>query len=345
MKTPAGAALAPSSVASQSQAGRGAVLLLGCGLLILPFMVGDFVVFQLTLTIIYAIAILGLNLLVGYSGQISLGHGAFFAVGAYAAALMLEKLGLPYPLAIPLAGVLCFVVGFLFGFPALRLEGHYLALATFSLAVAVPQLLKHHSVEHLTGGVQGMLVTRPSAPFALPFASEYDLFGHTVYGELSDDRWLYFVALATAAILFWLVRNLTRRRVGRGLIALRDHAVAARSMGIDVARYKATVFGISAACTGIAGGLSAITVQFIAADSFTFFLSITLLVGAVVGGVQSLAGAVLGAIFVQFVPTLADSLSDSAPWAVYGGFMILIIYLMPNGISGLIADLVRRSRP
>lgn len=314
-------------------------------LVIAPFLMGDFAVFQMTNTIIYAIAILGLVLLAGYSGQISLGHGAFFAIGAYVAAVAMEKLGIPYWATIPAAAVVCFLAGFLFGFPALRLEGHYLALATFALAIAIPQLLKHPALEGVTGGVQGIVVDRPEAPFELPGPGVYDLpLGLTLDFTMNSDRWLYFVALAIAALGFLLARNLIRGRVGRALMALRDHPVAARCMGIDTGRYKATVFGVSAAYTGIAGALSAVAVQFVAADSFTFFLSITLLVGAVVGGVESLRGAILGAIFVQFIPVVASGISVSAPWAIYGAFMLATIYLMPNGIDGLLKKLLPEPR-
>src|SRR6185436_17748388 len=159
------------------------LLMLGAGLVILatiPFVMKNFYIFQITLAIIYAIAILGLNLLTGFNGQFSLGHSAFYAIGAYTAAIMMENLGIGYVWTIPAAAVVCFVFGFLFGLPALRLEGIYLALATFALAIAIPQVLKSSVLEHWTGGVQGIVIIKPDAPFGLP---------------LSSDQWLYLFTI------------------------------------------------------------------------------------------------------------------------------------------------------
>lgn len=300
-----------------------------CVLLALPFFFSDYNVFQITQAIIFAIALLGLNILTGYSGQISLGHGAFYAIGAYTAAILMDKFGVPYWATIPVAGTVCLAFGFCFGLPALRLEGHYLALATFALAVATPQLLKYKGLEHWTGGVQGIVVNKPDAPFGLP---------------LSQDQWLYFFTLAVACVLYLLAWNLLRGRVGRALVALRDHALAAQAMGVNAAMFKASAFGVSAMYTGIAGALSAIVVQFVAPDTFTSFLSISLLVGIVVGGVASLSGAVYGAFFIQFVPIYADKISKAAPWAVYGLVLLVFLYLMPFGVAGLINVSWRRLR-
>src|SRR5207237_624224 len=195
---------------------------------VLPFVLTNYRTFQATLVLVYAIALLGLNILTGYNGQISLGHGAFYAIGAYAAAVLMDQAGMPYWATIPLAGAVCLVVGFLFGLPALRVEGLSLAL------------------------------------------------------------------------------------------------------------------GVSAMYTGIAGALGAIAVQFVAPDSFTVFLSITFLVGSVVGGLASLSGALYGALFIQFVPNIADELSKAAPWAVFGVFLIGFVYLMPTGVAGALRALTRR---
>src|ERR1700741_3884441 len=188
------------------------VLVVAC---VLPFLVSNYRTFQLTLVLVYAIALLGLNILTGYSGQISLGHGAFYALGAYCAAVLMDKAGMPYWATLPAAGAVCFVAGFLFGLPALRLEGLYLALATFALGVAMPQLLKYHHLEKWTGGVQGIVIAKPEAPFGLP---------------LNSDRWLYFFTLAIAVVMFLLAWNLLRGRVGRALVAIRDQHVAAQAM-------------------------------------------------------------------------------------------------------------------
>jgi branched-chain amino acid transport system permease protein len=307
------------------------VVVVVLALAVLPFFLSDYRTFQFTQAIVYAIVLLGLNILTGYNGQISLGHGAFFAIGAYTAAILMDRFGVPYWATLPAAGLICFVFGFLFGLPALRLQGHYLALATFALAVATPQLLKYKRLEEWTGGVQGIVIIKPDPPFGL---------------SLSQDRWLYLFTLAVAVILFAVAWNILRGRTGRALIALRDQPIAAEAMGVNGAVYKSTAFGISALYTGIGGALGAIAVQFVAPDSFTAFLSISFVVGIVVGGLATLSGAIWGALFIQFVPNFADQISKAAPWAIYGAVLLVFIYLMPGGVAsmlrGMAAKLLRR---
>jgi branched-chain amino acid transport system permease protein len=301
-----------------------AVLAVACAL---PFFLTNFRLFQFTQVYIYAIAILGLNMLTGYNGQFSLGHGAFYAIGAYVSAIMMDRWSVHYAWTIPVAGILCLVVGFLFGLPALRLEGLYLALATFSLALAVPQILKYF--EHWTGGSQGLVLTKPNAPFGL---------------KLSPDQWLYFVTLGVLVSLFWLGANLLRGRVGRAIVAIRDNHIAAEAMGVNSALYKSLVFGVSAAYTGVAGALSASVIAYVAPDSFNVFLSVTLLIGSVIGGLASISGAIFGALFIQFVPNWAQDISKAAPWAIFGIFLIVFMYVMPFGIAGAIRLLWIRTR-
>jgi branched-chain amino acid transport system permease protein len=312
------------ALSTQQIAGLALLVLIACAL---PFVLGNYRVFQLTLALAYAIALLGLNMLTGYNGQISLGHGAFFAIGAYTAAILMDKAGMPYWATIPIAGFVCLVAGFLFGLPALRLEGLYLALATFALGVAMPQILKHKSLEHWTGGAMGVVIIKPEAPEALP---------------LNQDQWLYFFTLAWVIVLFVGGWNLLRGRVGRALVAIRDQPIAAQAMGVNTALYKSLTFGVSALYTGIAGALAAIAVQFASPDSFTVFLSLTLLVGVVVGGLASISGAFYGALFIQFIPNIADEISKAAPWAIYGVFLIGFMYLMPTGVAGLVQVARRR---
>lgn len=310
---------------------RAALLVALAAILGAPTVLQDFSVFQLTQAAIYAIAILGLNLLTGYNGQFSLGHGAFYAIGAYTAAILMDKLGVHYAWTIPAAALVSFVVGFAFGFPALRLEGLYLALATFVLAVAAPQLLKFSALETYTGGVQGIVLQKPKAPAGL---------------GLSDDQWLYYLTAAVMLVLFVLAANLVRGRTGRAIVAIRDNPIAASALGINTPLYKTLTFGVSAAYTGVAGSLSAIVVGYVAPDSYTFFLSVGLLVGVVVGGLGSIPGALFGGIFVLYVPNLAEEfagvLSKGLSWAAYGIILILIVYLMPSGLAGLIDLLVKR---
>jgi branched-chain amino acid transport system permease protein len=300
------------------------LVLLAAGL---TWVLKGYQLFQGTMVLCYAIALLGLNILTGYNGQISLGHGAFFALGAYAAAIAMEHGGLPYWAAVPVAGVACLCVGYLFGRPALKLEGLYLALATFALGVAMPQLLKYKHLEQWTGGVGGIVLMKPDAPFGLP---------------LSQDQWLYLFALLVTVGMFVIGHNLLSSGSGRAMRAIRDHAMAAEAMGVDNPHYKSMSFGISAAFTGVGGALSAIAVQFVSPDSFTLFLSISLLVGVVVGGLGTLWGAFFGAVFIMFVPSFAESVSKAAPWAVYGVVLIAIMFAMPGGAVGLLRSTAAR---
>lgn len=297
---------------------------------VFPNAISDYRLFLVSTMIIASIAVLGLNLLTGFNGQFSLGHGAFYAVGAYTAAILMDQLNVPYWATIPAAAIVCFIVGYLFGLPALKLEGHYLALATFALALAVPQILKYKWLEGLTGGVQGIVLLKPEVPFGLP---------------LSEDQWLYYFCLVTMIILFWAAANMLDSRSGRAIMAIRDQNMAAETMGIDIALYKTVTFGISAAYTGIAGALSASAIAFVAPDSFNIFLSIKFLIGLVVGGIGSLAGSVIGGIFYVLVDNSAQALSqfvkndlglqfDLSAYTVFGILLIVIIYVMPMGIAG-----------
>lgn len=296
--------------------GTTATLVMLALLVITPLFVKNFIIFQMTMVLIYAIAILALNLLTGGSGQFSLGQSAFYAVGAYTAGILMEHLGVNYVLTIPAAGLICFIFGFLFGFPALRLSGVYLALATFALAVAMPQILKLNVFEHWTGGVQGLVITKPDAPFGL---------------KMSQDMWLYYFTLLISGIIYVLAVNLLRSRSGRALMAIRDNPIAASAMGVDLPLYKTLAFGVSAAFTGIAGALGAIVVQFVAPDSFTIQLAIAIFVGMVVGGVGWLPGSLVGSAFIVFVPNVAEHISKGLSGAVFGVFLFAVIFLLPHG--------------
>lgn len=320
---------ASGQTASVLSIGRLATLAVLVIAIAIPFFVKNFLIFQLTLMIIYAIAIIGLNLLTGINGQFSLGHGAFYAVGAYTAAIMIDQFGISYLWTLPVAGILCFITGFLFGLPALRLDGVYLALATFALAVVTPQLFKLSPFEHWTGGIMGIVIGKPSAPFGLP---------------LNDDQWLYFFSLLIAVIAYVCAKNIVSSRTGRALMAIRDNPIAARSMGVNTALYKSLAFGLSALYTGVAGALGAIVIQFINPDSFHFALSVALLVGLVVGGVGWLPGALFGAAFIVFVPNIAEELSKGLSGAAYGVMLIALMFVMPTGAGGLIRSGLRYLR-
>ncbi|MGB4118607.1 MAG: branched-chain amino acid ABC transporter permease [Burkholderiaceae bacterium] len=307
------------------------VILLGLIALILPWLISDFRVFQVNLMLVYAIAVLGLNLLTGYGGQISLGHGAFYAIGAYTAAILMDQAQWSAYATLPVAALVCLAAGILMGFPALRLDGHYLALATFALAMAIPQLLKYKGIEDYTGGVQGIVLDKPLPLFEMEFWGK----------ELSEDRWMYYLVLIVAVLMFWLANNLVKGRIGRAIVAIRDQPIAAGALGVNLTAVKTLTFGLSAAYTGVAGALGAIAVSYVAPDSFHTFLSISFLVGAVVGGLGTIPGALFGAAFIQFVPNVADEISKSAPWAVYGAILIALIYVAPGGVMGMLNKLKR----
>jgi branched-chain amino acid transport system permease protein len=268
------------------------------------------------MVLIYGLAVLALNILTGGSGQFSLGQSAFYAIGAYTSAILMEDFGVNYALTLPIAGILCFGAGFLFGQPALRLSGVYLALATFALATAMPQLLKLGYFEKWTGGVQGLVVTKPDAPFGL---------------HISQDVWLYYFTLVISIAIYLFSVNLLRSRSGRAFMAIRDNEIAASAMGVDVALYKTLAFGVSAGITGVAGGLGAIAVQFVAPDSYTINFAIALFLGMVVGGVGWLPGSIVGAAFIIFVPNIAESISKGLSGAVFGVLLFMVIFLIPHG--------------
>src|SRR5919112_6030495 len=290
----------------------------------------DYRLFQMTMVVVYAVAILGLAILTGINGQISLGHGAFYAIGAYTTAILMSHWDWSFWATLPVSAVVCATLGYLVGFPALRLGGHYLALVTFSLAVAVPQILKHRSIEDWTGGVQGLFLVKPDAPAGI---------------ALSPDQWMYLVTVIVAGACFLLVANLIRSRIGRALMATRDHPTAAEAMGMDIASLKTKAFAVSAMITGIAGSLSAVAIEFVAPDSFSVALSISLFVGLVVGGVASILGSVFGGLFVLFVPNLAEEISKAAPGVIYGAILILFLFLLPGGFAGLLRRLAARLLP
>jgi branched-chain amino acid transport system permease protein len=300
--------------------GTGTSLTVLALLLLMPLFAKNFIIFQMTMLLIYGVAVLALNILTGGSGQFSLGQSAFYAIGAYTSAILMEDFGVNYALTLPVAGVLCFAVGYLFGQPALRLSGVYLALATFALATAMPQLLKLGFFEHWTGGVQGLVVTKPDAPFGL---------------KMGQDMWLYYFTLAITIAIYVGSVNLLRSRSGRAFMAIRDNEIAASSMGVNVALYKTLAFGVSAGITGVAGGLGAIAVQFVAPDSYTITLAISLFLGMVVGGVGWLPGSFIGSAFIIFVPNIAESISKGLSGAVFGVLLFLVIFLVPHGARQL----------
>jgi branched-chain amino acid transport system permease protein len=292
---------------------------------IVPFLFGPYRVSQFTLALVYAVAVLGLNLLVGYSGQISLGHGAFFALGAYTCAILLDRTSIHYLLTVPAAALVCFAAGLALGLPALRLRGLYLALVTLAIAIATPVLLRRF--DELTGGSQGLAVPQPGAPG---------------WSGLADDQFLYFLALVVAAPLFWFAAGLVRRDVGRALIAIRDDETAARTMGVNLATFKTRAFGLSAAYAGVAGALFVFNNGFVAPESFTLVVSFSFLAAVVVGGLATVTGALFGALFIVFVPVWSSDVNDALSGVIYGAALIACMYVFRSGIMGLLRSAFAR---
>jgi branched-chain amino acid transport system permease protein len=311
-------------------------------IVLLPLLVSDFRASQFALVGVFAIALLGLSILTGFTGQISLGHGGFMAIGAYVTAILSTTYGMNDLLTIPLGGITAGIVGFLFGFPALRLAGVYLALATFALAVIVPSVAI--AAGDRAGGTAGIILDLPTSPI----------------GVLSPDRWLYYVTWSIAAVLFVAAMLFVRGRRGRALRAIRENELAAVSAGISLTRYKTLAFGVSAFYAGVAGSLYAILNFIVAPGTFPITLSILLLAGLVIGGAGSLLGVLAGAAFVQFVPIYAGDvmgrLTDTAqalrlpvgdvdpttpgvPSVVYGLILLAALLAAPRGVAGLLQRL------
>ena len=312
----------------------------------LPTVIDSFQSGEWAQALVLAIAIMGLNILVGYSGQLSLGHGAFMALGAYTSAILAHRYKMDYLVTIPIAGLLTGVIGFLFGVPALRLSALYLALATFALAVVAPSLIKRPA--ELTGGVQGIVLLPPVPP-----QPASDTFAAVTGTAMTSDQWVYYVTLAWSLLLFWLAWNLLRHRAGRAMRAIRDGEVAAAASGINLAGYKTLAFGISAFYAGIAGSLFGLAAGFVSPDSFPVGLSIQLLVGAVVGGLASIPGPLLGGIFAYFLPIesnqwvptqtwipsqIASTIEKAGPAVTYGAVLILTMIFASNGMVGLVSS-------
>jgi branched-chain amino acid transport system permease protein len=304
----------------------------------LPRFVSDFHARDLASAGVFFIAIVGLNLVTGYTGQISLGHGALMAIGAYTTAALVVHEHWRDVWTIPLAGLAAGVVGFLIGLPALRLSGLYLALATFALAVAMPSLLRKFS--GLTGGSQGLQffdVEHPNQVTGL--TGTVTIFGHS----MTQNHFLYYLTWAIGIVGFAVAWVVVRGRFGRAFRAVRDSEVAAVSTGVNLAVTKTLAFALSGVYAGVAGSLLAIQKEVVSPLTFTFLLSITLLVGAVVGGLGSLPGMLVGALFVQYAPDLSTRISTApgVPDAVYGAAIIVIMILLPTGAGGLLRRLAR----
>jgi branched-chain amino acid transport system permease protein len=304
---------------------------------VLPHYVSDFHSRELAQAGVFFIAIVGLNLLTGYTGQISLGHGALMAIGGYTTAILVVHEHWRDVWTIPVAGLVAGLVGFLVGIPALRLSGLYLAIATFGLAVATPSILK--KFPGLTGGGQGLRFLESAPTQVTGLTGTVTIFGHS----MTQNHFLYYLTWTIGLIGFALVWLIVRGRLGRTFRAVRDSEIAAVSSGVNLAKYKTLAFALSGVYAGVAGSLLAIQTEIVNPLSFTFLLSILILVGAVVGGLGSLWGLVLGAFFVQYLPTVSTHVSErpGVPDFVYGAAIILVMILLPSGAGGFLRRLAR----
>lgn len=294
----------------------------------LPFAVSGASVFQLTQMIGIAIALIGLNVFVGWVGQPSLAQGAMFALGAYVTAISCG-IGMPWWLALPVSAVAVAAFAWMLALPLLRLSHSYLALSTFALALAIPQVLRHGSVSPWTGGATGLQLERPNAPAWVP-------------AELGSDAWMYWVALAIAVLLTVVLARAFAGRKGLELRSVRDNPIAAAAHGVNVGRVKAMAFAFSGLCAALGGGLYALNVQYVSPDSFGVFLSLTMLVALVVGGPASTVGPWIGAAFILYVPAWAERVSTAAPWAIFGFSVLLVVFVAPGGLAGAGQALAQR---
>src|SRR5690554_1098913 len=285
----------------------------GLFLLALPFLFKGYVVYNFTLFFVYALVALSLSVLVGLTGQVSLGHAGFLAAGAYAQAVLVSQ-GVPFLLALPLTIALVALLGVVIGVPALRLEGPYLAIATLGFGLAIQQILNNLD---LVGASTGMLVNRPV------------IFGVDFFG----DRAFYYLAAGLALACTLMIFNLERSHVGRAFRAVRDADLAAQMSGIGLARYKSLAFVISAGIAGLAGALYGPLVGYLTPESFNLLLSIKFLLMVVVGGLGLLPGALVGAGFITWLEVY---LSTVRAWSqpVLGLVVILIMVLEPSGLYG-----------
>ena len=295
----------------------GWVLLLILFALIPPF-VGSYFRYVINLAIIFIIASYGMNILVG-TNQVSIGNAAFFAIGAYTSALFVQELGVPFLGALLAAGVFAAIIGLIIGLPVIRLEDIYLGIATMGFVLICEQVLISWS--GLTNGANGLTVTKAS------------LGGWPLNTDLKFFYFLFPVAIASIVI----GRNISKTRTGRAFAALKMSPIAAQAMGINVARYKAISFILSAFFTGISGSLFAHYVGFIDPPTFGIFLSISFVSMVVIGGIGTIAGSILGALFVTILPEILVVLgAKDAQRVVYGISMILILRFLPQGLQGLL---------
>lgn len=290
-------------------------------LVTLPFGLGNYGYFILASVMIYAMVALSLNVLIGMGGQISIGHAGFWALGAYGSAIAIVKLGVPFLAGVAIGGVVAGLFGALVALPALRVQGHYLAIATLGFALFVQQVL--FEWEWLTGGRQGLFVPRPT------------LFGY----ELNSDFYYYYVLLAIFLLLAWWAGNFAKSHTGRSLMALRMSSVAAECCGIARPKHIIIAFTTSAFFTGVSGALYGSLLGHLSTETFSLAVSLSFLAMAVIGGLHSRAGALLGGIYLAVAPEFLRGFAD-AQMVIYGVILILFMQFLPGGLVSL-GDIAR----
>ncbi len=293
-------------------------------LLLVPFVFPDFLVFQFSMVLTYAIAILGLNLLMGFNGQISVAHGVFFAIGGYTTAIFMTRYGMNYLATLPIAVAMSSLLGLLVGVPALRWQGLPLAFITFGLAVLVPPVAL--KLEPITKGATGISMPKPAPPAWFPG---------------NQDTFLYWLCLAGVAICVLIAWRLTHGDTGRSLRAVRDNALIAESLGVNLTKVRVAAFTTSAGFAGFGGGLFAIVNAYVSPESFQMTKSFDFLGGAIVGGITSISGAFIGALFIVFLPEWSADMNIALSGLIYGGVMVLMMLVARDGVVGLIGTLSR----
>ncbi len=294
-------------------------------LAVVPAILPGFMVFQASIALSYAIAILGLNLLMGFNGQVSLAQGVFFAIGGYVVAILMADYHLSFWLALPAAVLANALLGALIGIPALRLQGLQLAILTLVLAALVPPLVMRF--DKITKGTGGITIDKPEPPSWLP---------------MDQDAFVYFICLAGAALCVIVMSQLIRGETGRVLRAVRDNTTIAEAFGIHIARTRIAAFAMSAAFGGFAGGLFALVNAFVSPDSFQLFKSFEFLAGAIIGGITSMSGAFIGAVIVVFLPEWSSHISLAMAGLIYGGTLVVMMLVAREGVAGLIAKWLSR---
>lgn len=295
-------------------------------IIVAPLQFIPFVNYQLSMVAVFAVAILGLNILTGYAGQISLGQSAFIGLGAYITAYGVSE-GWPVPLVFVLAALIPGAVGFLIALPAVRLHGASIAMVTISLPIIADPLAKR--LTDITGGAAGITVQWMNAP---------------AWTGLANDQWRYYVVITIAAVFFLLGRNLTTGRIGRAFAITRENEAVATSMGVSSYRYKVLAFTVASLYGGTAGFMYLAVVQYMSPATLSFIVAINLLAAMIIGGSASIAGSLVGGAFYVFIPVAAGQIDPSHTPIIYGAALLLILFLAPGGLATLPAALRRLAR-